>query len=233
MKTVNSHLGTIIGSVVVVAAALVAAPVAFADVGAAIRVGTLGIGADVDFGINDHLGARIGYSAYNYSRTIDNTSVTYDGTIKLSNPSATLDWYPFAGGFRLSLGAVVSGTKVDAVGKPDSTGTYTLNGHQYSASDVGTLNGEFKFGNSVAPYVGLGWGNPAGAGSRLTFVFDLGAVYGGTPNIALTATCGASTPAPVCAQLQTDVMAEKASLQDKVTLIKWYPVVSLGFGYRF
>jgi hypothetical protein len=52
----------------------------------------------------------------------------------------------------------------------------------------------------------------------------------GTPKVTLTAVC--NNPL-VCTQLQTDVLAEQRRLQDKVNVLKWYPVAMLGFGYRF
>jgi len=202
------------------------------EVGAGIRVGTLGIGADLDFGLMNRLSARIGYSALNVNRTVTSSDVTYDGTLKLSTPSAILDWYAFGGGFRLSLGAVQSGTKIDATARPVA-GVITLNGTQYNSSQLGSLTGEFKFGNSVSPYVGLGYGNPVGTGHRVTFLFDLGAIYGGTPKIALNPVCAAPAGSAICTQLASDTAVEQQNLVNRVDLLKWYPVVSMGLAYRF
>ena len=204
-----------------------------ADTAVAVRVGSLGIGGDVDFKLEDYLSARIGYSGYDFSYTIAQTDVTYDAKLKLSNPHAILDWYTFGGGFRLSLGAVGSGTKIQAVGRPTGNGSFTLNGTTYTASEISSLSGEFKGGNSLSPYVGLGWGNAVRAGHHLSVLFDLGAYYSGKPKIALTAICSPSAPAGLCQQLNTDVAAEQRKLQDKLKLLEWYPVISLGVAYRF
>jgi hypothetical protein len=109
------------------ALALVGGP-ALADTqaGLAIRAGTLGLGADLDVSLTEHLNARIGFAGYNVNRTVADTNVTYDGKLKLRNPSALLDWRVFGGGFRVSIGAVVSSTKIDAIGKPDANGTYQI-----------------------------------------------------------------------------------------------------------
>jgi hypothetical protein len=203
------------------------------EIGVGVRLGTLGIGADVDFAVTDRLSARVGFSGLDINRTINNTNVTYDGKLDLSNPDAILDWYAFGGGFRVSLGAVVSATKIEVTGRPGAVGTFTLNGNQYNSSQITSLNGELKFGNSVAPYVGIGFGNPVSLVHHFTFLFDIGAIYGGTPNVTLNGVCAVSAPSAVCAQLATDVAAERQTLQDKVTLFKWYPVISTGFAYRF
>jgi hypothetical protein len=175
---------------------------------------------------------RFGFACYSVDRTISDTNVTYDGKLKLSNPSARLDWRVLAGGFRVSVGAVVSGTKIEATGRPDANGTYQIGNNTYSASQIGSLTGTFKFGNSVAPYVGLGWGNVVGRDGHFSVLVDVGAIYAGTPSVALTANCTAGAQA-ICSQLQTDVDAERQKLEQNLTLLKWYPVVGLGVGYRF
>ena len=200
--------------------------------GFAIRAGTLGLGADFEVSFNQYLNARVGFAGYSTDRTVNQTDVTYDGKLKLSNPSALLDWRVFGGGFRVSVGAVVSGTKVDAVGRPDVNGNFQIGNNTYTSSQIGSLNGTFKFGNSVAPYIGFGWGNVVGNEGHFSVLFDVGAIYAGTPNVTLTANCTAGVQ-EVCAQLQTDVDTEKQKLEQNLTLLKWYPVVGLGFGYRF
>jgi Domain of unknown function (DUF4158) len=47
------------------------------------------------------------------------------------------------------------------------------------------------------------------------------------------ATCSPSASATTCRKLVTDVGAEGRKLQADVTFLRWYPVVSLGLGYRF
>lgn len=209
-----------------------AASLAQAEVGLGLRGGTMGYGVDLDIGLTERLNARLGYNFFSYDETIDDTDVSYDGELKINSFSALLDWHPFGGGFRLSLGAVTSGPKIEVVGTPTG-GNYEIGDGEYSASEVGDLYGEVKIGNSVAPYVGLGYGNVARGNHRVTFLFDLGAVYGGDPEVTLTARCGASVPANRCAQLQNDVQAEITDLKNDTDALQWYPVVNLGIGIRF
>jgi hypothetical protein len=216
-------------------AVLLSAPAVLADAGVAVRAGTLGLGLDLDFQIVGPLNARIGYSGFNINRTVDQTDVTYDGKLKLSSVTALLDWRPFYGSFRLSAGLLGSGTKIDITGTPSAAGTFTLNGHTYTSQDVGTLNGEIKPNSGAVPYVGLGFGNVAGTSGHVHVLFDLGAAYGGSPSVALAGTCGPAAPSgsALCTQLQADVAQEQAKLAKDVTILKWYPVVSLGVGVSF
>ncbi len=200
-----------------------------------VRVGTTGIGVDYDLALGQSFSARIGYSGFDYSHSVNSSDVGYDGKLKLSMLSGLFDWYAFNGGFHLTAGVVGNDTQLDVTGKPLAGGGYSINNTFYSSGEVGSLTGQMKFGYTASPYVGLGWGNPVGMGQHLHFLVDIGAIYGGTPNVSLSAACGSAAPAgtPVCTQLQSDVQAERLKLQNDVTLIKWYPVLNLGLAYRF
>ncbi len=203
------------------------------DMAVAVRAGTTGIGLDYDIALGSSVSARIGYSGFDYDHGVDTADVQYNGNLKLSMASGLIDWYAFHGGFRVSVGAVGGDTRLDITGHPSAGGIYTLNGHSYTAADVGSLTGQVKFGNPVSPYVGIGWGNPVGAQHHLHFLVDVGAIYGGTPAIALAAACGSAVGSAACTQLQSDVTAEKAKLRHDVSIVQWYPVLDVGLAYRF
>lgn len=166
--------------------------------GIGVRAGTTGFGADFGWALAPTLGARIGYSAADWNRDVDAGNVRYDGKLKLSNLSGLLDFSP-AGPFRLTGGLYYGRNRYDVNGQP-SGGTFTLNGTTYNAADVGSLSGTVKPGRDLAPYLGIGYGNVAGAG--VNFYADLGIVFQGKPQASLSATCGASLSPAACSQLQ-------------------------------
>jgi hypothetical protein len=200
-----------------------------------LRVGTIGIGGDVDVGLGSHFTVRLGYSDFTYNRDVNSSDVNYSGSLKLGGFSGLVDWNLFGGGFHISAGAMVNPLKIDVAGIPAADGSFTINNDTYTAGQVASLGGSLKIGNSVAPYIGLGWGNPVGSNGHWHVLFDVGALYGGTPKTSLQAGCGPAAPAgsAICAQLQTDVQAEDAKLQNNVSLVTWYPVINLGVSYRF
>lgn len=210
------------------AAALASAPAAAAGVGA--RLGTTGIGADVGFELVPTLSARLGYSFLNYSTTFDDTDVTYDGKLKLSNPSLLLDFSPPLVPLRLTGGLVFADNRIQVTGRPTG-GTFTINGVQYPATAVESLTGEIKAGSGVKPYLGIGYGNVAGRGVNV--YFDLGVVFAGSPKATLNARCGASLSPAQCAQLQSNVAVEAADLQKSVDKYKYYPVANIGVTVGF
>ena len=210
---------------------LAASTAAWADVGVLLKAGTLGAGLDISKGISESLALRLQANALDYDRDITDTDVDYNSDLKLRSAGLLLDWHPFSGVFRVSAGAFWNGNEATATGRP-TNGTYVINGQTYTSAQIGSLNGQIDF-SEVAPYFGIGFGSAPKAGRGMTFSFDLGVFYQGEPNVGLTAVCGVGVPAGTCTQIQNDVAAEQASLQEEVSDYKFYPVVSFGIGYRF
>jgi len=207
---------------------LLSGTAAWADVGVLLKAGTLGAGLDVSVGMSESLGLRLQANALSYEDDLTESDVDYSGEIDLKSAGLLLDWHPFSGVFRVSLGAYWNGNEATAVGRPTG-GTYEINGTTYASAEIGSLNGQVDF-PSVAPYLGLGFGSAPKAGSGLSFSFDVGVLYQQEANVALSVACGTTVR---CAQLQGDVAAEAVSLQDDLKDYKFYPVVSFGIGYRF
>lgn len=196
--------------------------------GVGIRAGTTGIGADIGFDIIPTLSGRLGYSTFNYDTTVEDTDVKYDAKLKLSNFSALLDWSP-AGPFRVTAGFIPNANKIKVTAVP--SGSYNINGTNYTGSDIGSLSGEIKPGNSFAPYLGIGYGNVAGAG--FNFYADLGVMYMGKPKSTLNVVCGGALNAGQCTQLRNDVAAEQTRLTNESKNMKWYPVANIGVTFGF
>jgi hypothetical protein len=222
MKKTATHLA-------VAALALVAAPAFASDLGsldAGLTVGTLGYGPQVGTVIvpkESDVRLNFGYLSHSYNTTSQN--VTYSGHIKLNNLGLLGDWYQSAGSFRLTAGAFYNGNKFDLRGQPRA-GSYTFNGNTYTADQVGSVTASVKF-NSVAPYVGFGWGNDSSS-AGLHFTSDFGVMYQGRPDVTITATGAAANPA-----LAKDVHAAQRKLQSDLNKFQLYPVLQVGAVYRF
>lgn len=202
---------------------------ALAAVGATLKVGTLGVGADMTIGISKKLNARANVNYFNYGKTItDDEDGSGGETIKpklnLLTMGALLDWHPWAQGFRISAGLYLNKNKLDLTAETDET--VEINDHEYSVSDLG---GKVDF-NSVAPYLGIGYGNAVQANGRWHFSFDIGALFSGSPHAALWAT--SSDPA-LQAQLDADIAEELQDIEDDLEVFTIHPVVSLGVSYLF
>lgn len=204
---------------------------AHAQVGITGSLGTTGIGAHVSVPVMPNFNARFGVNALRYNYDGSTSDLDYDFKLKLRTFDALLDYFPQGTGFRFTGGIVFNGNKIDAVGRPTASGTYTLNGRTYSAASAGTLDGRIDFRN-VAPYLGIGWGNAVAREKGWTFSTDLGVMIQGSPRTSLS-NVGCTAPAPVCAQLAADVATENIRLNDEADDFKAYPVLRFGASYSF
>jgi len=197
------------------------------DLAIAVKAGTLGVGVEATTNIVPmFINARLQGNAFNYSTSITDTQVTYDGKLKLASVGLLADIYPFAGKFRITGGAYYNGNKLDVTGRP-TAGTFTFNGVTYPSAQVGTVTTTVNF-NKFAPYVGFGWGDAISSGSPIGFSLELGALYMGQPKTSVTATGIAGTPG-----LAADIAVEKKKLDASLSNMKWYPVASIGVNFRF
>ena len=201
---------------------------AASPVAAGAKVSTLGVGADLSLQMAPSLNARLGIQGFSYDTDGTESGVDYDIDLKLFSGLITADWFPFQNGFRLSAGLLANGNEIDMKGRPRAGATYDINGISYDATNVGSLHGNADF-NSVAPYLGIGWGNPFSSGGNWSFNCDLGVVFQGSPDISLTAD-GPFASDPV---FQANLEAERRDLENELDDYKYYPVISLGVTYRF
>jgi hypothetical protein len=196
-------------------------------VGVTGKVGTLGYGVELVVGISDSFSARLGYSdVMTYKHNATESSVNYDFKLQPRTISVLGDWYPFEGSFRTSGGLMYNDNQVDLNGLPTG-GNYIVNGNTYTSTQIGSLQGTVSFAN-VAPYLGIGWGNPVRKDKGWGMVSDIGVLYQGSPKVNLTATCATS-----CGSLQTDVAAESNQLESDLSHYKWWPVISIGISYQW
>jgi hypothetical protein len=204
------------------------APSSSTDANVAIRFGTLGLGLEASKLVTGHLGVRVGGAFFSVNSSPSRAGISYQASVKLHSGYGLVDFYPSErGSFHLTGGVWTNPLTLSGTGQPGGSGTYTINGHSYTASQVGSLTLEAKF-PSVSPFAGLGFGTPANRHSGLKFLFDIGAVIG-QPTVSLTSTAAASN-----AQLANDLAAQIATTQsDFRKNLKVYPILALGVGYRF
>ncbi len=100
--------------------------------------------------------------------------------MQLRTISALADWYPFGSGFRTSGGLFYNKNKFTLNAMLAANNTYSIGANTYTAAQIGSLQGEISF-NAVAPYIGIGWGNPVAKDKSWSFVSDLGILFQGKP----------------------------------------------------
>lgn len=190
-------------------------------IGASLRAGTGGIGVGLGTQITPTLNGRLDVSYFTYSaegtEIRDDVSVDWNGEGNLLFISALADWHPFKNSFRLSGGAMYNG--LEGSGSAVPADDMEVGSNTYSPQEVGSLDVDISFGSKIAPYLGLGFGNSVTR--RLGFLFDLGVIYAGSPDVDVRAT-GMLTPTE----------SEAPQLEQNLEWVQWYPILSLGFNVR-
>lgn len=200
------------------------------------EVSTLGLGASVTRRITPQFNARLGLNAFSFGVDVEETDVTYEGDVELLNISGVADYYPFQNsGFKLSAGLIVNDNNVDGTLEP-GVDQVTIDGQPFDVGDVAAgndfenLDAKIDFPNDIAPYVGIGWGNPVRPDSRWNFNVNLGVMFLGSPEVSID-------PVNVNQQVQDQVdqaiAQEVEELEDEISGFNIYPVATLGVSYQF
>lgn len=190
------------------------------------KAGTLGLGLEGITSVNSKLNARVGVNAFQYDYNGTESDIKYDFDLDLLTFSALVDWLPFDNGFRLTGGVMVNKNSLDL--SAETAGTYKIGDTTYTSGQVGSLTGDLIF-DDLAPYVGIGWGNPFGKDSNWSFSVDLGVMFQVSPDVSLSAN---GTLASNAAFLD-ELAREEDNLESETDNFEFYPVISFGVTYKF
>jgi hypothetical protein len=188
------------------------------------KIGMLGLGVEYAYRVNDVITVRAGLNRSSYSFDGTESGIDYDLELGFDSMMVGVDFHPTKRAFRLSLGGLKNDNSI--VAQSSATQSFDIGGTTYQASDVGTLRGAIGF-DAFAPYAGIGWDFMRDRSFGISF--DLGLLRQGSPNAQLTAT-GPILSDP---QFQSDLAIEERELQDALDEFDLYPVVNLGFIFRF
>ncbi len=217
----------------------------FSSVALGVKVGILGVGAEAATPLGWRFNLRGGANFFSYTDNLTSDGISYDANLHFRSAEASVDWFPMAGGFHISPGALLyNGNQITANANVPGGKTFTLNGTTYTSSNTDPVTGNANLSfNKAAPKVTFGWGNliPR-SGRHFSVPVELGLAYVGDPNVALNlagTACYTYEGLPYCANVATDptiqanVTAQKAKIQKDAQDARFFPIFSLGFAYRF
>ncbi len=223
----------------------------FSGIAAAVKVGVAGIGFDVATPlVQQRLNLRSGASFLTYSpSTITTDNLNINGTIKFQNADVMVDFFPFHGRFRISGGATVyNNTGLTATLSVPTGQSFTVGGTDYYSEPYNAVTnpagpitgtGTFTFGgNKIAPRATIGTGNMLPKKGRFTFQSELGFQYFSAPTVVynITGTGCQNYNAGVysnCGPIpQANVTDEQVKLQNDLTDLRFFPVLSFGLSYK-
>ena len=208
------------------------------------------LGVRIDFATTDPLKSAIDSAIDSYmrdGRDVGDGVKIDEGSLDAWHGSLVLDYYPFAGAWRLSGGYAWGGATLDAAIFGEVEHASAQRFYFYLAGDHYYYNGNNFNGtaridwNYHGPYFGTGF--DFNIGCRFGLTLDFGAVLTNRPamltlnipqeqlyvyNMQTTTWSPVSIP-----QLDTDVARATRDANDKLSDLRVYPMVKLGFSYRF
>jgi hypothetical protein len=143
----------------------------------------------------------------------------------------------------VSPGALIyNGNEIRANASVTGGNTFELDNTTYSSDPADPIRGKGKIDfKKVAPTVTVGWGNLLPRGKRRWSIpFEIGAAFQNAPRASLNLTgsacdvggtnCRAISSDPT---IEANVLSEQNKLNQDMSAFKFYPLISIGFGYKF
>jgi hypothetical protein len=188
-----------------------------------VKVGTFGPGIEIVKSFNELVNLRFGgtyfkmkydFNTENEISTI-NRSYTTTGAINLMADLNFLSFMHFTGGLLYNL------NKFELKAAPNED--YFVDEDFISSETAGNVDYKF-WTNKICPYAGLGFGRSISRSQLVSFSFDFGVVYHGSPKLQINAN-GMISPA--------DVEEQEQVLKDNIEGYKFYPVLNFQLSFRF
>jgi hypothetical protein len=211
---------------VIIGSAMVAPSIASANsadgVSVAVNYGLIsGPAFELTYPINDLFQVRGALSTgMDLSESTNDTDVAYDVKSDGGINRLSMDYHPFAGSFFMSAGYAFNDFKLKANG----TGTDVTVGNDDITGTV-NINGAIEW--ESAPMLSLGWGHSPAVGWGA--MFEVGAIFTGAPDVALSGTLDGSEDVTLNAALAD----EETKLKNDVGDYDFLPILQAGVTYRF
>lgn len=187
---------------------------------------TLGLNITGAQTLTDNLTLRLAYNTASYDFDGNTDGIEYDYGFDFSSISALLDWHVLGSEFRVSVGGISNGNEINANSK-DLAGVVEVGDQTFTSAEVGRLEGKIEF-DSLAPYIGVGWGRAADTG--WAFLFDVGVALQGSGDAELRSVDGVFSNDP---RLLAEIEREEQELENDIEDYDLYPVIGLQLLYTF
>jgi hypothetical protein len=214
------------------------------SVGVGVKVSTLGVGAEVATPVLRRVNFRAGFNILGYSTDFSKDGVPYDGHLNFKTVEGHIDFFPFGGKFHVGPGFLAYlDDPIKATAFVPGGQSFTLGGVVFYSDTAVPTSGTGKIDfNQAAPMLTVGWGNlaPRRHDKHFSFPVELGVAFQGAPKTTLNLAGNVCTspgancsPAATNPTVQTQVIAEQNKINNSVSFFQAYPIISLGFGYKF
>lgn len=208
------------------------------------------LGARIDFATTDPLKSAMDSAIDSFmrdGRDVGDGVKIDEGTLDAWHTSVLVDYYPFAGAWRMSAGYAWGGATLDASIFGEIATAPSSRFYFYLAGDHYYYNGNSFDGaatidwNWHGPYFGTGF--DFNLGCRFGLFLDMGVILTNRPatlsldvpqeQLYVYNTLTATWSPVSIPQLDSDIARATRKANDKLSDFRIYPMVKLGFLYRF
>jgi hypothetical protein len=225
-------------------------------IGLGVGISPLGIGLDLSTNLSRHFNLRGTGNFFNYSRTFTTDGISADAKLNFASAGASLDVYPFHGGFRISPGVLLMNQNQVTASTSVAAGTsFTLNDQTYYSANANAATGATPVVgsgtlglNATKPALSIttGWGNTIQRKGHWSFPVELGVALIGDPTVKMNlsgwacydkaqtmCTNIADPKNPIAIAIQSNLTAQVAKWKSDLEPLKTYPIASFGINYSF
>lgn len=216
----------------------------FGNAGAGVKVSTLGVGVEAAVQVTSRTNLRAGVNVLGYSRGFNKDGVAYAGHLNFKTFEAHYDIFPWAKSFHISPGVLVyAADPIKATASVPANQSFTLGGVDYISDPADPVTGSGKIDfYKAAPTVTVGFGNliSRNESKHFSVPVEFGVAFQGSPKATLALAgsvcdstglnCRTVASDPT---VQSNILSEQNKLNHSMRFFKAYPILSVGFGYKF
>ncbi|MDQ2834736.1 MAG: hypothetical protein M3Y50_13560 [Acidobacteriota bacterium] len=207
-----------------------------------LTASTLGAGIEVATPLSRSFNLRSAINVFTFAYPFSLDGVGYDPKVHLKSVTATIDWFPWHGGFHISPGILYAKNNFDATVSVAAGQNFELGPQSFLNSVADPLHGTaaLVFPHAVSPMLMMGFGNvlPRRSSRHISVPFEFGVAYTGAAVIRVNLD-GTVCTSDGCLsfasypEAQSSLRQEINDLNEILKRVPVYPIVSVGFAYRF
>ena len=194
------------------------------DFGVGLKAGTLGLGLEASWQPLPYLEVRIGANSYTYNDGGSVAGIDYDQELTLESFYGTANIHFPISPMRITAGVYSNGNELLMLN--DTQDNQNIGGIVYPGTGIGTIASKTSF-SSTAPYFGIGFDFTVAG--KVGMNLDFGVLWQGDPIVDLAV----NGPLASDPGFQAALESERQELEDEMSDFKAWPVLQLGFVYKF
>jgi hypothetical protein len=214
------------------------------EFGIAAKASLLGGGVEVATPVTMRSNVRAGCNLFRLSRSLTDNNIQYQGQLNLKSIETHYDIFPFKGRFHISPGLLLN------MGNAATVNAVVPQGQSFDLDHVTYISDRSKPVTGVgvvqfhraAPMLTMGLGNLISRNPEKHFSvpFEVGFAYMGSAKATLSMAGNVcDVDAGNCRSVATDktvqnqLLVQQGKINTSMSPYKLYPIVSIGFGYKF